>query len=157
MPTLILVLLGTSPHPFDRLVSAVDIQACEYGWDVFMQIGHTSYIPKHCNFARFLPHAQIQEKVKACELMIVQGGAGSIHEGLAAGKPVIAVPRQDDLGEAFGAQEKLVLALSKQGRIIGVYDVEELATAVKLARSFHPTDPPPNVIPKLIQKFIESL
>ncbi len=154
---MILVLLGTNPYPFERLACAVDDLAGRLGWDVFMQSGHTVYDLKHCRFAPFLRHEEILAKVRACEFMIVQGGCGSIHEGLAAGKPVIAVPRQPELGESQDRQEELVRALERKGCVIGLYDVTYLESAVAHARTFRATPLPPNQIPSIIRNFLESL
>lgn len=154
---MILVLLGTNPYSFERLARAVDDLAGSRGWDVMMQTGHTPYVPRYARHAAFLPREEIRELVRRCSVLIAQGGAGSIHEGLAAGKPVVAVPRRPELGEAQDRQEELVRALERQGRILAVYELAELESAVDRARTFQPPPPPPNEIPLLIARYLESL
>jgi len=153
----ILVLLGTNPYPFERLARAVDDLAGRLGWDVFIQSGHTVYDFKHCRFVPFLRREDVLAKVHVCEFMIVQGGCGSIHEGLAAGKPVIAAPRQPELGESQDRQEELVHALESKGCVIGLYDVTDLESAVAHARTFRAAPLPPNQIPSIIRNFLKVL
>ena len=154
---MILVLLGTNPYSFERLARAVDDLAGRRGWDLVTQTGHTPYRPRHGRHAAFFPREEIRALARRCELLIVQGGAGSMHEGLAAGKPVIAVPRRPELGESQDRQEDLVRALEGQGRILAVYDVKDLDAAVIDARTFRPRPAPPNEIPALISRFLEDL
>lgn len=157
MHPVILVLLGTNPYSFERLARAVDELAGRRGWDIVMQTGHTPYRPKHGRHAAFVPRDEIRRLVQQCDMLITQGGAGSIHEGLAAGKPVIAVPRRPELGESCDRQEDLVRALEQQGRILAVYDVQHLDAAVIDAYTFRASAPPPNRIPSLITEFLETL
>ena len=154
---MILVLLGTNPYPFVRLARAVDDLAGRFGWDVFMQSGHTVHDFKHCRFVSFMGREEILTKVDACEFMIVQGGCGSIHEGLAAGKPLIAVPRQPELVESQDRQEELVRALECKGCVIGLYDVADLESAVEHARTFRAAPLPTNQIPSIIRNFLALL
>lgn len=153
----ILVLLGTNPYSFERLARAVDELAGRKGWDVFMQTGHTPYAPAHCRHAAFLPHDDVLKLAGQCDFMIVQGGAGSIHEGLAAGKPVIAVPRQPERGESQDRQADLVEALAARGCVVGVRETAQLEAAVETIRNFRPARPPDNHVPQLVRNYLETL
>ena len=151
---MILVLLGTNPYSFERLARAIDELAVGLGGDVFIQTGNTPYHPRHCRWAPFVPRDAILRMVKDCELLITQGGAGSIHDGLAAGKTVIAVPRRPEFHESTDRQEELVRALEAEGRILAVHDVAELPSAVARARDFRPAAAKPNQIPEIIRTFL---
>lgn len=154
---MILTLLGTNPYAFGRLASAMDELAGRHGWDVFMQTGHTPFAPRHCRHADFLPRERIVELVRACEVLVTQGGAGSIHEGLAAGRPVVAVPRRPELGESQDRQEDLVRALEAQGRVLAVHDIAALESAIAAARTFRAAPAPGNRIPALIRDYLGNL
>ncbi len=154
---MIVVLLGTNPYSFKRLACAVDELAGRRGWDVFMQTGYTVCNLSHCRSEPFIPLERVRELVFACDVLITQGGAGSIHEGLAAGKPVIAVPRRPELGESQDRQEDLVAALERQGRIIAVNDTKDLEEAIVVARTFRAASAPANYIPMLIGSYLERL
>jgi UDP-N-acetylglucosamine transferase subunit ALG13 len=153
----IFVLVGTSPYPFTRLIRAVDELAGRLGWQVFMQTGSSPYRPVHAEHAAFLPHEEVLRRARDCELLIAQGGAGSIREGLAAGKPVVAVPRQLALGETQAGQDALVRALDALGCLIGVDDVADLEGAVARARGLRAAPLPANRIPALVREFLVSI
>ena len=154
---MILVLLGTNPYSFDRLACAMDKLAGQHGWDVFMQTGNTIYKPMHCRYAAFLPREQLQSLVKDCEILVTQGGAGSIHDGLAAGRAVVAVPRLPEFNESQDEQIELVQAMEKAGRLIGVYNIEQLYESIQKALSFCAHTDVPHRINKLIANYIDKL
>lgn len=146
----IIVMLGTNPYPFTRLVSAIDEIAGRLGLDVFIQTGNTPVTPKHCLSQAFLSHAEIVKKIEACEFLITQGGAGSIGDGLKMNKRVIAVPRYPHLGECPDCQEELVRALERQGCVIGVFDIARLEDAIRNIQTLVPRGLPENRVPSVI-------
>ena len=154
---MILVLLGTSPYGFDRLACAMDDLAKQHGWDVFIQTGNTKYKPSHCRYEAFLPHEQIEKLVSECEVLVTQGGAGSIHEGLACGRPVVAVPRLAFLNETKDQQSELVQALEHAGRLIGVYNIENLYECIQKSRTFNAHISEKHRITELIANYIDTI
>lgn len=154
---MILVLLGTNPYPFDRLAKEVDELAGVHNLDVFVQSGSTRYPFKYCKAVSFMPYAEVVAKIEQCELMIVQGGAGSISDGLSAAKPIVAVPRIPKFGESQDCQVDLVRKLEALGCLIGVYNIHDLWDNMTRAKEFRPKKPPANCIPGLIKSFMESL
>lgn len=86
--------------PFDRLTRAVD----EWAKDnpdipVFLQIGEGEYEPRHCEWARIVPHREYQAKLDSCALFVAHVGMGSILQALEIGKPILMMPRQAALRE----------------------------------------------------------
>lgn len=153
----IVVLLGTGPDSFDRLMRPLDQLAGRHAWDVFVQLGHTAYTPQHCRYERFLERDRLMKIIESSELVVCQGGYGSIRDSVVLGKPVVAVPRQPSLGESPDNQEEMVRAMEKIGLLIGVYDVEtQLESAILRASTFRPSKRPKNRIPGLIREFIEG-
>lgn len=122
-----------------------------------MQTGNTNYKPLHCRYAAFLPREQIQKLVTECEVLVTQGGAGSIHEGLACGRPVVAVPRQPELNESQDQQMELVKAMEHAGRLIGVYNIATLYECIQKARTFHACIPAKHRITELITNYIDTV
>ena len=153
---MIMVMLGTNPYPFTRLVDEIDRLAGQQGLDVFIQTGNTPAQPKHCAWQAFLSHAEIIKKIETCEFLITQGGAGSISDGLKMGKRVIAVPRYKHLGECPDCQEELVYALEKMGCVIGVFDIEKLEEAIRTVQYLVPQGLPGNRIPSIIASQLET-
>lgn len=95
---MIFVLMGTNPYPFTRLAKAVDELAGVHQWEVAVQCGSTRYDFKHCAARPYFAHDEVRQHIEACEVLVTQGGAGSISEGLCCHKPVVAVPRYPLLG-----------------------------------------------------------
>jgi len=153
---LITVLVGTNPYNFNRLVQFMDDYAKATGEEIFIQLGHTEYHPSFSRYERFLSKNELIEKVRQAEIVITQGGFGSIADCLIEGKKVIAVPRKPELNEAPDRQEELVRELEKQGRIIGVYEIENLPAAIELARNSNFEKGNAHRIPSLIREFIKN-
>ena len=96
---LIFVSVGTQ-LPFDRLIRAVDQWAAATGrTDVFAQIGPGKYRPDHVEWRQFVEPAEFQRRVQACDVLVAHAGMGSILTALAAGKPLLVLPRRAALGE----------------------------------------------------------
>jgi UDP-N-acetylglucosamine transferase subunit ALG13 len=154
---MILVLLGTNPYPFERLASEMDRLAKAHNLDVFVQSGSTKYPFKYCEAVSFMPYAEIRRKISQCEMLIVQGGAGSIADGLSASQPMVVIPRDPKHGESQDCQADLVRRLEALGCVIGVYAIQDLWEKMNQAKQFHPVRPPANRIPNVIKNYLESL
>ena len=154
----ILVLIGTNPYSFDRLVKAIDEYASKTGEEIFIQLGHTQYIPQYAKYERFLEREKVKELIQKAELVVCQGGFGSLSDCLQAGKKIVAVPRMPQFNEAPDCQEELVRALEKERRLIGVYKISELPAAIERARksTFNHNPSSPSWIGELIKSFLEK-
>jgi UDP-N-acetylglucosamine transferase subunit ALG13 len=153
---LILVLLGTNPYSFDRLVRAVDDYTPRCEEEIFIQLGHTSYIPRNALYQRFLEKQEILEKIREASLVITQGGFGSIADCLRAEKRIVAVPRKPELQEAPDRQEELVRELERLGRLVGVYEIAELPEAIRKAKTAVLKPGTRHQIPDLINRFVRG-
>lgn len=131
---MILVLLGTNPYPFGRLLQAVNNWASATGEKVVAQVGHTNLPAPHVECHDFVPHEQIVDWLNQADLAICQGGFGSLRDCLTAGKPTIAVPRKPELGECQDIQTEVVYALAAEGRVLALENLEDLAKTIEAAR-----------------------
>ena len=96
---MIFVTVGTQ-LPFDRLIAAVDAWAGETGvGDVFAQIGPTAYVPRHIEFAQFIPPAECAQRMREADAIVAHAGMGTILNALQLGKPLLVMPRRASLGE----------------------------------------------------------
>lgn len=154
---MILVLAGTNPYSFERLLRPLDELAGKNSWDVFMQRGHTGYSPQHCKSEKFVERDRLLDLIEQSELVISQGGYGSIRDALLYNKPLLAVPRYPENGEATDHQEELVRAMEQLGYLIGVYDVGTLESSVDAARNFTPAPRGKSRIPDMLGEYLESL
>ena len=151
---MILVITGTNPYSFERLVRAVDDWARLNHKDVFIQLGNTPYEPTCCRFRRFLPLDQMRTLICDAEVVICQGGFGSLRDCLAAGKKVVAVPRYPSLGESTDDQEETVRSLEEDGRLLAVYDITDLAETIARSRDFQPSHGVPSRVVDIVEDYI---
>lgn len=130
---MILVTVGTHVLGFERLVKKMDEIAGRIDEEVIIQIGHTSYIPKHAKYFGFKNYQEMEDLIKEARILITHGGAGTILIGLAYKKPVISVPRLKEYNEVFvDHQLDLVYTLANQKRIIAVYNLELLEKTIHM-------------------------
>lgn len=130
---MILVTVGTHVLGFERLVKKMDEIASRIDEEVIIQIGHTSYIPKHAKYFDFKNYQEMEDLIKEARILITHGGAGTILMGLAYKKPVISVPRLKEYNEVFvDHQLDLVYTLANQKRIIAVYNLELLEKTITM-------------------------
>lgn len=127
-------MLGTSPYPFTRLISAVDAWARFANERVIAQTGYTPTDGLAIECHDFVDHSQIIRWIEEAEIVITQGGLGSLKDCMAVGRPTIAVPRRLDLGETKAEQTELVNALANQGRVLVLENMEALAKTIEAAR-----------------------
>lgn len=154
---MILVLAGTNPYPFTRLLRAVDEWSRSSGESVIAQSGHTPVDGLAIECHPFVSHAQILEWIAQAEVVICQGGLGSLRDCLKAGKPTVAVPRKPELGESQDLQSELVEALAQEGRVIAVDNIEHLAQAIEEARHMPIRKGEESRIPQLVADKIHSV
>lgn len=154
---MIVVLVGTSPYTFKRVIKVIDELAGKNQWQVFIQLGHTDYQPKHCDFQSFIPKSEIMEKIKIAEVVICHGGFGSIRDALACDKLPVVVPRLERYNECLHEQDELMRPLASKGRIIPVYDLDTLENSIEQARGKKPARGDDNKVPGLIQNFLNNL
>lgn len=154
---MILVLAGTNPYPFRRLLAAVDAWARRSGERVIAQSGHTPVEGLAIECHPFVSHQQIMEWVAEADVVVCQGGMGSLRDCLRAGKPTVAVPRQPALGESRDVQSELVAALAQEGKVIAVEKIESLALAIERARHMPPSRGEESRIPQIVAEKIKSV
>lgn len=153
----IVAMVGTGPDSFDRLVKHLDQLAESNSWEVFIQLGHTNYEPVHCRFERFIERDKLLKMIESAELVITQGGYGSIRDALLFDKPIVAVPRYPALQESPDHQDEMVRAMEEQGYLIGVYDIAHMESAIRRARVFLPSTRRPSTIPVMLANYVSQL
>jgi len=127
---MIFVIVGMHYQGFERLVKKMDEIAAKINDKVVMQIGNTSYEPKHADYFKFKDYDEIKELIRKARLVICQG-AMSILDSLIEGTPVIAVPRLKKYGESIN-DHQLIFAkrLEEMGLVKVVEDIDELENVI---------------------------
>jgi UDP-N-acetylglucosamine transferase subunit ALG13 len=155
---LIFVTVGTHNQSFERLVKKADEIAGKIGEKMIIQTGHTKYKPKNAESFDFASREKMEQLNKEARIVISHGGAGSIIFALQFRKPLIVVPRLKKFDEHVNDHQlELAKELEREGRIIGVYDIEELEKAIASAEKLPPREyeEPPMV--KLIRDYLSGV
>jgi len=132
------ITVGTLPNDFSRLLSKVDelIERGVINGRVFAQIGYSRYIPKNYEYTDFLDLDKFEDVIKKSEMVITHGGVGSIMSALKNDKRTIVVPRYRKFREiADDHQLDITRELEREGKIVAVYDIDDLEEAIRKAKA----------------------
>lgn len=133
---MIFVTVGTHEQPFNRLIQEVDrlIETGQIKEIVMMQIGYSTYIPKHSKFVRFMSFNEIEKAIEESTVVITHGGPASFLKVLSKGKKPVVVPRQTRYDEHVN-DHQLEFAqqlVDKKFNIDVVVDISELNEKIQL-------------------------
>ena len=99
---MIFVTVGTDHHKFDRLINALDkVVYKELGQKMHMQIGPSSNVPINTTYDRMLSPAKMDYYYKNSNIIICQGGPGTIFNCLLNGKKPFVLPRNPKYNEVI--------------------------------------------------------
>jgi hypothetical protein len=90
----ILVLIGTNPYPFTRLLDAVNAWAIKSGENVIAQTGHSPIADLNIRCYPFVSHEQIRKWIEEAEFGNLPGRYGKSAGLHAAGKKIVAGPKK---------------------------------------------------------------
>jgi UDP-N-acetylglucosamine transferase subunit ALG13 len=128
---MILVTVGVSNLPFDRLVAAVDGLAAD-GEEVVAQYGAARARPQHAVSFDYLPFVELQRWVSKARVVVCHAGIGSVAMCLTTGVHPVVVPRLERLGECVDEHQLLFgRRLGQLGLATVVEDVSELPRTVR--------------------------
>ncbi len=128
-------MLGTNPYPFTRLVNAVIGWAEKNEEHIIVQSGNTPVESSKVEVHSFIEHNKIIELISKAEVVITQGGFGSLQDCMQQNARTIAVPRLISMSECQDDQTEIVKALADEKRVIPLHNVDELDVAIKSAKS----------------------
>lgn len=98
-----MILLTVGNEPMDRLVKAFDdwigsrpdIQVK----GAVAQIANGSYVPKNCDFIRYMTPAVYRQMFDHAEIIVAHAGIGTIITAMNANRLIVVMPRQARFGE----------------------------------------------------------
>jgi UDP-N-acetylglucosamine transferase subunit ALG13 len=126
---MIFVTVGTTHFQFDRLLSAV--AALDTSQELVVQRGPSRVPLDNARVVDFLSFDELNEHVRAAEIVITHAGVGSIMVALSLGRRPIVVPRLQRFGEAVDDhQVHVATQLHQTGRVRAVLDLARLREAV---------------------------
>lgn len=128
--------LGTMDMPFIRMAKAVDSLAASTKEKIIVQTGFTNYPYKHAESFHFCTKTEMEQYIRQADILILQGGWGTISEAMEFRKKIISIPRINKI-EHIHDQFQLIRKLHNLGCVIGVFDEKDLPKAVERAKTFH--------------------
>ena len=153
---MVFVMLGNSPYSFSRLLDIVNEWAKTTGEHVIVQAGHTPTDGVDLDCRGFIDHDEVIELIRSSDFVICQGGFGSLKDCLELGKPVIAMSRTPEYGEALHSQRELVDALVADGRVVSLDDDTDLSGAVTRVKTMSTSENKSTKLPDLISYLIDK-
>jgi len=128
--------------PFDRLVRAADAWAGDNPTsEIFAQIGHGAYRPRHMRWAAFLPPELFRDRLSSARLVVSHAGIGNLLLALEARKPIVLMPRRADLNEHRNDHQLATVKWLPQ--LPGVKIVQDAAELRQALASAGWDEPPP--------------
>ncbi len=130
----LVVSLGTDYHTFDRLLRWVKAYLAETPQlRCLIQHGHTSPIEGADN-VKLLPAGTLKRLYAKAQVVLVQGGPGSIQDARATGAIPLVVPRRVEFDEVVdNHQVPFVTMMEKQGGAVIVESRADLFDKLTLA------------------------
>lgn len=144
MSRLVLALVGTDHHPFERLVDLVDAAAVRYPEHRFVVQHGASRAPLVAEGRDFVPHGELVDLLAEADVVVCHGGPATIMDARAQGHAPICVPRDPALGEHVdGHQQAFAAQAGRSGLVRLALSAEELdeALADSLAGVSHRSAP----------------
>jgi UDP-N-acetylglucosamine transferase subunit ALG13 len=135
---LVVVMLGTDHHPFDRLVDWTDEEArLRPGTRFVVQHGATR-APVVAEGSPFLPVGRIRALLVEAAAVVCHGGPGTIMDARSAGHVPICVPRDPALGEHVdGHQQRFARLVHDAGIVRRATDRQGLHDALDALLADH--------------------
>ena len=125
---MILVAVGASQFPFDRLLRALD--ALPGGEALVVQHGPSAVRPANARCLKFVPMDTLAELVREARVVITHAGVGSILLSLTNGKRPLVVPRLRAFGETVDDHQlDSARRFAKAGLVTVVENMADLQAA----------------------------
>ncbi len=127
---MIVVVVGSTSIPFDRLLRGVDT----LGGDepILVQRGPSTVEPAVGACVDFMPFEELVENIRKARVVITHAGVGTILVSLMSGKRPLVVPRLHRFAEAVDDHQlELGRRLAQEGLVTLVEDASQLGAAVR--------------------------
>ena len=132
---MILVLCGTQKQSFTRMIKEVEKLANDH--EVIVQAGHSEYHSDKMEIFDFISREMLKVLYERAAYIMTHGGAGSIFQGIKAGKKTIVFPRLAKYGEHVDDHQlQLAGKLEKLGYLLVFNEGDEMMDVFDKAKAF---------------------
>jgi len=134
---LILVLCGTQKQDFSRMIKEVEKLADEH--DIVVQAGHTEYVSDKMEVFGFVAPEKLTTLYDKAQYVVSHGGAGSMFQGIQAGKKMLVFPRLQKYGEHVDDHQlQLAGKLNDLGYLLTFKDNDDIVDVFGRLKAFTP-------------------
>jgi len=141
---MILVTVGSSEIPFDRLLEAFDVGE-RSDEELIVQHGPSLVRPRGASCVDFLSYDELVDAIRRARLVVTHAGVGSIMTALANGKRPVVVPRLRRFGEAVDDHQlDLGRRLDESGLVVLVENPEHVLARLETASELAELDSGPS-------------
>lgn len=137
----IFVILGSQKFQMNRLLKQLDKLDCENRFEIFAQIGYSTYIPKNYKYVAFLENNLFQNKILEADLIITHAGTGAIISSIKNHKKVVAVPRLSKFKEHVDNHQLEIAKVFYEKKFINILlNIEKLEFCINetIANTYAP-------------------
>lgn len=139
---MILISVGSSEFPFNRLLEIIDDLCIKHvldGKNVVAQIGCSSYAPKNYESFKMIGRQEYGDLTDKCDFIITHAGTGSVVPPLIKEKKIILFPRKACFHEHIDDHQKdLCEVFTKNHYTLCANDEEELKKSIFEIKDFTP-------------------
>ena len=121
----VFILFGTSHLPFQRLVLVAN-RLSSKGNNVSCQAGVNTGFGNGVRTYDFMKRSVLLRHLSETDVIITQGGFGSLYDSVSSGRPVIAIPRMKKFGETDHDQQELCEYFEATGKLRLITDESTL-------------------------------
>ncbi|MGB3763161.1 MAG: glycosyltransferase [Ornithinimicrobium sp.] len=130
MTLLVLALVGTDHHPFERFVELIDAAAVRHPEHRFLvQHGATSG-PSTADGVTYLTHDDLDQRLADCDLVICHGGPATIMDARSHGHLPLCIPRDPALGEHVDGHQLAFAVQASHAGLVRTVQADEPARAL---------------------------
>lgn len=135
------VSIGNCTQDFGRLLDEIKRVADQLPQPVVIQHGRSAFYSDTIKHFEFTDEAGFLKCLSECKVFISHAGGGSVFSAIKLGLKPVVVPRLHRFAEHVDDhQVAFAEELARQGKIVPVYDIAELAEAVRFVQA-HPELP----------------
>lgn len=158
---MILLVCGTQKFQLNRMLEEMDrlVENGTVTQEVFAQIGHSDYRPKHYPWAQFVPGEEFEALISRCSLLLTHSGVGTILTGKEHGKPILVFPRSKQYGEHVDDHQwQIAREFASRGYVLVCESTEQLGEMIEACADypFRPLAAGNNVQTDVIRDFLKG-
>lgn len=128
----IFVIVGSQKFQFNRLLRELDYISKDKKYEIFAQIGYSTYYPSNYKYIDFMNRQDFNKCINDADLIITHSGTGAIINSLLAQKKVITVARLKKYDEHVDDHQlEIMEVFTVKKYLLGCINEKELLSLIE--------------------------